>query len=69
VRSPGYGVIGARVGATALLGQSWLRPVFGVDNLTDRVYVPSHVLNSASGRYFEPAPGRTVFAALTVTTP
>jgi iron complex outermembrane receptor protein len=69
VRSAGYGVIGARVGASALFGQSWLRPVLGVENLTNRVYAPSLVLNSARARYYEPAPGRTLFAALTITTP
>jgi iron complex outermembrane receptor protein len=69
VRSSGYGVIGARIGATALFGQSWLRPVVGIENLFDRVYVPSLVLNSARGRYYEPAPGRTVYAAVTITTP
>jgi iron complex outermembrane receptor protein len=69
VWSSGYGVIGARIGATALFGQSWLRPVVGVENVFDRVYVPSLVLNSARGRYYEPAPGRTVYAAVTITTP
>jgi iron complex outermembrane receptor protein len=69
VRSAGYGVIAARIGASGLFGQRWLRPVLGVENLTDRVYAPSLVLNSARGRYYEPAPGRTLFAALTITTP
>jgi iron complex outermembrane receptor protein len=69
VNSAGYGVVGLRIGSTSLFGRSWIQPVIGVENLTDRTYVPSLVLNSASGRYFEPAPGRALFASLTVTAP
>ncbi len=69
VNSAGYGVVGLRIGSTSMFGRSWIQPVIGVENLTDRTYVPSLVLNSASGRYFEPAPGRALFASLTVTAP
>ncbi|HUF30420.1 MAG TPA: TonB-dependent receptor [Gemmatimonadaceae bacterium] len=67
VNSAGYGVAGLRLGSTSLFGRRWIQPVIGVENLTDRTYVPSLVLNSASGRYFEPAPGRALYAALAVT--
>jgi iron complex outermembrane recepter protein len=30
-----------------------------VDNLADRNYVGSVIVNEGNGRYFEPAPGRT----------
>jgi iron complex outermembrane receptor protein len=69
VRAAGYGVLGARIGATALFGRPWIQPVIGVENVTDRTYAPSLVLNSARARYFEPAPGRTVYAAVAVTLP
>jgi iron complex outermembrane receptor protein len=36
-----------------------------VDNLTGRRYVGSVIVNEGNGRYFEPAPGRTVFAGMT----
>lgn len=36
-----------------------------VDNVTDRHYVGSVIVNEGNGRYFEPAPGRTFFAGLT----
>jgi iron complex outermembrane receptor protein len=65
----GYGVLGARIGVSALFGRTWIRPVLGVENLFDRTYVPSLVLNSARARYYEPAPGRIVFASLSVTVP
>ena len=68
-RSAGYGVLGGRIGANALFGHRWIRPVLGVENVLDRVYVPSLVLNSARGRFYEPAPGRTIYAAITLTTP
>lgn len=41
----------------------WLR----VDNLTDKTYVGSVVVNQGSGRAFEPAPGRQLSAGLRVT--
>ena len=69
VAAAGYGVLGARIGASALFGRTWIRPVLGIENLFDRTYVPSLVLNSARARYYEPAPGRTVFASLSVTVP
>jgi iron complex outermembrane receptor protein len=36
-----------------------------VDNVTDRRYVGSVIVNEGNGRYFEPAPGRTFFAGVT----
>jgi iron complex outermembrane receptor protein len=36
-----------------------------VDNVTDRRYVGSVIVNEGNGRYFEPAPGRAFFAGLT----
>lgn len=68
-RSAGYGVLGGRFGANALFGHRWIRPVLGVENIFDRVYVPSLVLNSARGRFYEPAPSRTIYAAITLTAP
>jgi len=35
-----------------------------VDNVTDRRYVGSVIVNEGNARYFEPAPGRTFFAGL-----
>ena len=58
---------------TANLSAGYLWPVghwqwsaFGrLDNVTDRRYVGSVIVNEGNGRYFEPAPGRTWFAGLT----
>jgi len=38
-----------------------------VNNLFDRRYVSSVVINAARGRYYEPAPGRTLSLGLSLT--
>ena len=37
-----------------------------LDNLTDRSYVGSVIVNESNGRYFEPEPGRSVYLGLSV---
>jgi iron complex outermembrane receptor protein len=45
---------------------AWTWSAFGrLDNVTNRRYVGSVIVNEGNSRYFEPAPGRTVFAGLT----
>jgi iron complex outermembrane receptor protein len=47
-----------RIGPTRLY-------LFGrIDNVTDRRYIGSVIVNEANGRYFEPAPGRRFFVGL-----
>jgi iron complex outermembrane receptor protein len=66
VKSPGYEVMNVRVGGTAILGRPWLSAALGVQNLFDRRYV-SHVnINANAAKYFEPAPGRSVYVGVTV---
>lgn len=36
-----------------------------IDNLTDRAYVGSVIVNESNSRYFEPAPGRTAYVMFT----
>ena len=64
--APGYMVVNLRLGGTALFGRPWLQPVLGVSNVFDKMYVGSVAVNATAGRYYEPAPGRVVFAGLTV---
>lgn len=61
-----YTVVNLRTGATAAFGRPWLTPYFGVQNLFDRDYVGSVAVNATFGRYFEPAPPRTVYGGLTI---
>ena len=63
--SPAYVVFDARAGLRRLeLGRLEVEPVVGVGNLLDEEYNSSVVVNAFGGRYFEPAPGRTVHAGL-----
>lgn len=64
--APGYAIVNLRLGGTALFGRPWLQPVLGVSNLFDKMYVGSVAVNATAGRYYEPAPGRVIFAGLTV---
>ncbi|NLD67853.1 MAG: TonB-dependent receptor [Limnobacter sp.] len=46
-------------------GRGWrVTPYLRVDNLFDSDYVGSVVVNAANGRFYEPAPGRSVFAGV-----
>lgn len=65
-RLAGYEVVHARLGGTAGFGWPWLSPIVSVQNIFDRRYVSSVVVNAAGGRFFEPAPRRAIFAGLTV---
>lgn len=66
IRAPRYEVGHLRVGAQKLFGRPSLSLVIGAQNFFNRRYSPSLVVNAARGRYFEPAPGRSVYAGLTV---
>jgi iron complex outermembrane receptor protein len=61
-----YELVHVRLGATELFGSPALAPVIGLQNLFDRRYASSVVVNAQGGRYFEPAPGRTLFVGLAV---
>jgi len=70
--APSYGLINLRFGSRASLGKPWLSPVFGIQNLLDEKYVASVAVNAAgtvaSGKFYEPGPGRTWFVGLTAAT-
>lgn len=65
----GYGIVNIRLGGhVSIRAVGRIEPVVGVHNLLDRTYVGSVSVNAAPafGRYYEPAPGRTLFAGLTL---
>jgi iron complex outermembrane receptor protein len=64
----GYGVVNIRVGGDVALGGARILSTVGVQNLLDRRYIGSVSVNANPdfGRYYEPAPGRSLFVALTV---
>jgi iron complex outermembrane recepter protein len=63
--APGFWVANLRLG----LQQQTSRWKFGefvrVDNLADRDYVGTVIVNESNSRYFEPAPGRTFYVLFT----
>ncbi len=62
----GYGVVHWRAGYRHQLGNLTLEPFARLENLTDRDYVGSLIVNGAGARYYEPAPERSWLAGLGV---
>lgn len=63
-RGWGAGVTSLRASWRTSAGHLLLAPYAGVDNLFDRAYVSSVVVNGFGGRVFEPAPGRTMYLGI-----
>lgn len=65
-RAPSYTVAGLNTGYKFLY-QRWALDLFGrVDNLFDKSYVGSVIVNESNGRYYEPAPGRNYGVGMSV---
>ena len=54
----GYNVLNAKVSQGWALGNNLLTAYARVDNLIDKQYVGSVIVNQSSGQFYEPAPGR-----------
>lgn len=63
--APAYAVANLRIAFQQKLGAWTLREFVRVDNLTDRQYIGSVIVNEGNSRFFEPAPGRTWLAGIT----
>ena len=55
-----------RLGWDGTVGTLRLRPFVGLNNLWNRFYVASVVINAANGRYYEPAPGRNMYVGFSL---
>ena len=64
--APSYGAVNARVGYGVKTGAATWTAFARVNNLFDRNYAGSVIVNDSNGRYFEPAPGRNWFAGAMV---
>jgi iron complex outermembrane recepter protein len=64
--APGYGLLGASVGYSFQRGDARISTFLRLNNLFDRKYAGSVIVNEANGRYYEPAPGRNVFVGCTI---
>src|SRR5262249_34849268 len=65
--APGYGVLGASVGYIFDVADAQVATFVRLDNLLDRNYAGSVIVNESNGRYYEPAPSRSAFAGIKVT--
>ena len=63
----GWGIANVRAGGRFPVGGTVLVPVVGVQNVFDRHYAGSVVVNAAGGRYYEPAPERAISIGLSLT--
>jgi iron complex outermembrane receptor protein len=65
--SPAYFVADLRIGASDLrLGRVAVAPFLGVSNIFDTRYNTSVVVNAFGGRFYEPGPGRALYAGVEV---
>jgi iron complex outermembrane recepter protein len=62
--APGYAVFNARVAKEFLFSGAKLVLYGRIDNLADKRYAGSVIVNDANGRFFEPAPGRRFFVGV-----
>jgi iron complex outermembrane receptor protein len=62
--NPAATVMDLRFGATRRVGGSSVTPFLGLNNMTDKRYFSSVVINAAGARFFEPAPGRNLYFGL-----
>jgi iron complex outermembrane recepter protein len=64
----GWTVANMRIGGRIPIGGTSLVPVVAVQNVFDRHYAGSVVVNAAGGRFYEPAPERTLSIGLSLAT-
>ncbi len=62
-----YGLVSARLGwEVTLEGRGSLEAFVGAENLTDTRYASRLNFNAGGGNYYQPSPGRTLYAGLAV---
>jgi iron complex outermembrane receptor protein len=66
-QAAGRAIFGAALGSHLRLGSTELAPLVALQNLGGVRYVGSVSVNATGGKYFEPAPGRTLLVRLALT--
>ena len=66
-KADGYVVVGIHGSYRTTLAGSQVRLYGGIDNLFDQEYDDNLRINAAGGRFFEPAPERSLFLGVSVT--
>jgi iron complex outermembrane recepter protein len=64
--APGFGVLNASIGYGFDLRDAQISTFLRLNNIFDRNYAGSVIVNESNGRYFEPAPGRTIFGGFQI---
>ncbi|KAF1697532.1 TonB-dependent receptor family protein [Pseudoxanthomonas daejeonensis] len=62
--SPGYGLLHVEAARTWTPGRGRLRGFARIDNLLDRHYIGSVIVNEANGRFYEPGAGRSLLLGI-----
>ena len=62
--APGYAVFNARLSREFRFNGAKMVLYGRIDNLFAKSYAGSLIVNESNGRYFEPAPGRRLFAGV-----
>lgn len=62
--APGYGLANLALARSFGAGRTAARAFVRVNNVLDKGYVGSVIVNEANGRYYEPAPGRAWLAGI-----
>ncbi len=62
--TPGYGVLDLSLQRTLNIARQPVRLTLRVDNVLDRNYSNSAIINDVARRYFEPAPGRSFWIGI-----
>ncbi|KAF1711465.1 TonB-dependent receptor [Pseudoxanthomonas kalamensis DSM 18571] len=62
--APGYGLLNAELAHNWQFDGQRLRAFARIDNLTDKAYIGSVIVNEGNGRYYEPGPGRGLLLGL-----
>jgi iron complex outermembrane receptor protein len=63
-RAPGYGLLNLEASRGWRFDGQRLRAFARIDNVLDRAYIGSVIVNDGNGRYYEPGPGRTFLVGL-----
>jgi len=64
--APGYGVLSGSIGYLFDWNDSQVSTYLRLNNLFDHSYVGSVIVNESNGRYYEPAPTRTIFGGIQI---
>jgi len=65
-RSPGYGIVNARLVSAASIGPAAGEITLGAQNIFDRKYVSSVNVNAAGGKFYEPGSQRTLYVGVSL---